>query len=731
MNHFTFSGLVVSMTTLVLGSFVLSKKKSRVGVIFFFYSFSIAFWSFFVFLHGPNMNKNYAFTLGRLLHVGAIFIPIFFLHFTLILTNFIDRWELRLRVIYIVGVVFLFTNLVSKKFISGTTFTTNYAFPTPGPVYPIFFIFFISLIIISLLLLRKKMKAAKSSHEKTRMALLYYSSIIGYTGGMDNFAITKNVHIPLLYPYGTYAIALYAGVMAYAIIKHSFLDIEVIIKKTLVFTGLFAMVMAIVAAVTTLTQGIISRYWTVPPMVSTAASVMLAILFYGPTRKFLVDATDRFLFQKKQDVRVILAKLAEESVRIFDLKELAGKILTTLRETLRPETGAIFIKEANERQYGVLDAFGSDGQEMKFQKDDLFIHFLSASQRIFNLENPETRASLPVEIQEKIAAFKPVIIIPLFLQGDLTGFLFLGKKKSDEAYTPEELDSFRTIANQAAIGLNFARKLAEEKGFYAQMAQQAKMASLGTLSAGVAHEMGNTLNNIGGMVQTFRIWKKLGTWEKFSEPDKEKNYIEIVEGVNNNVTRAKGIMSRLNALAKNPEALAPEPIDLNTAVENGLWFTEKELEWAKINLKKNYASPLPDVMANEGVIAQTMMNLVMNSKDAIKMRGGPTATDEISVTTFFQDDKVGIKVSDTGNGIAEENLHKIFDAFFTTKDVSRNPDKNAIKGTGLGLFLVKRLVEHCGGEISVESEKGKGTIFYVKFPVAPASFVPVTPTDES
>ena len=93
-------------------------------------------------------------------------------------------------------------------------------------------------------------------------------------------------------------------------------------------------------------------YQTVQPTVSAAVSVLLAIFLYDPVKRGLIIASDGFLFQKKQDVRLILKKLAEESVQIFDLKELAKKVLTTLRETLRSETSAIFIKEENDNEWG-------------------------------------------------------------------------------------------------------------------------------------------------------------------------------------------------------------------------------------------------------------------------------------------------------------------------------------------------------------------------------------------
>jgi len=101
------------------------------------------------------------------------------------------------------------------------------------------------------------------------------------------------------------------------------------------------------------------------------------------------------------------------------------------------------------------------------------------------------------------------------------------------------------------------------------------------------------------------------------------------------------------------------------------------------------------------------LNLFVNARHAIQEKG------RITVTGASLDGEVEVAVRDTGGGIAKEHLDKIFDPFFTTKDVSRNPDQNAIKGTGLGLFLVREFIKKFGGRVTVESELGRGTTFHI------------------
>ena len=717
--HYLLIHWLIAIIPISLGIFVIAKDRNNpLYQAFLRYNFVISWWGLFNLMMEYSHNDMQALFWDRVSLLGIVFIPAAFLHFTWMYSGKSKFYKLGIAFCYYLSSIFLilaFTPWMAKSV--SPKYIIPY-FTDPGAAYHLFVAYFFGTMTFGNYLVLKAYLTADTEKRKTGSRIFLIATTLSTVGGGGNFMVPYEIYIPFLYPYGGYAFILYGLLITYTILRYKFLNIEVIIKKTLVFAGLFGTVIATVAAIITLTQGLIGQYLRIPMAVSTAFSVAAAIFLYEPTKRFLIHVTDKFLFQKKEDIRKVLGQLSEEAVRIFDITELSSKILNTLRDSLRLEAGTILIKDGGGKKYIVMNQFGTKTATEVFTANDLFIQFLAESGKILNFEIPEQVQNLPLEVQQSVAPFKAAVAIPLFLQDDLTGVLFLGRKISDQEFSPEELETLPTMANQIAIGLNFARKLAEEKHLYAQMGQQAKMASLGTLSAGVAHEIGNTLNNIDGMAQSFQMWQKLGAWPKFSPAEKDKNVTEIVEGVKINVDRAKAIMTRLSALSKNPETLAPEPVDFNKAVDDGVWFTEKELQWDNIRLKKEYAADLPKALANTGVIAQTMMNLINNAKDAIKMKsGGVLPVDEISVNTFLSGDKVGVRVLDTGVGIPAENLERIFDPFFTTKDVSQNPAKDAIKGTGLGLYLVKRLVQHCGGEIHVESEIGKGTAFTVEFPV--------------
>ena len=303
-----------------------------------------------------------------------------------------------------------------------------------------------------------------------------------------------------------------------------------------------------------------------------------------------------------------------------------------------------------------------------------------------------------------------MIAIPLFIHIDLIGLLLLGKKKSDQEFTKEEIDSFPTVAGQAAIALSNARLYDKLKKSQIDFAQQAKMAAIGTLSAGISHEIKNPLNHIKVGIAMLRMNKKHGVLDKLERPQFEEEIFKTLEILDENVTRANAVIERLSSFAKKPKELKMEPVDLRKAMNMALSFVEQEFSQYNIEVQKNFPDSFPSVMADLQTLEDVFLNLLVNARHAMEQKGC------ITIEGIVQDGELSVSIQDSGKGIPKENLEKIFDPFFTTKDVSRNPDKDAVKGSGLGLFIVREFIQRFGGRITVESQQGKGTTFRIFFP---------------
>ena len=255
--------------------------------------------------------------------------------------------------------------------------------------------------------------------------------------------------------------------------------------------------------------------------------------------------------------------------------------------------------------------------------------------------------------------------------------------------------STRSMMNEM---INMERKKAASE----EMAiQESKMAALGKMAAGIAHEINNPLAVIGEKAGWIKDLLKM------EDVSKSENFQEVAEAVNKieyHINRAKMIIHRLLGFARRMEP-ATEILNINTVLNESLAFLENEARYRNIDIQADYAPDLPKTASDPAQLQQVFLNILNNAIDAIGKEG------EIHLKTrhLAKNNEIGIEIHDTGPGIPKEMLNKIFDPFFTTKEVG--------KGTGLGLSISYSIVEKLGGRMMVASEEGKGTTFTIYFPV--------------
>ena len=248
------------------------------------------------------------------------------------------------------------------------------------------------------------------------------------------------------------------------------------------------------------------------------------------------------------------------------------------------------------------------------------------------------------------------------------------------------------------------------KDTQSQLVQSEKMASLGTLVAGVAHEINTPVGAISSMHNTLiRAIEKLKTHhdeicEKIPEfhGETEKLYKIITDSnrvISSGAERVTNIVRRLRSFARLDEAELKQ-VDIHEGIEDTLTIVHHELKH-KAEVERDFGD-IPEIACFPSQLNQVFLNILINGVQAIKDKG------KITISTFLKDQKVHIKFTDTGVGIPKESLKKVFDPGFTTKGVG--------VGTGLGLSICYQIVKDHRGEINVESEVGKGTSFTIIIP---------------
>jgi C4-dicarboxylate-specific signal transduction histidine kinase len=300
------------------------------------------------------------------------------------------------------------------------------------------------------------------------------------------------------------------------------------------------------------------------------------------------------------------------------------------------------------------------------------------------------------------------VAIPLVLNEQLLGVINLGKKSNLKRYNAVDFQFLTTLKNQSAIALsnsliyqNIEEQVKERTQelveVQKQLIQAEKLATVGTLSGGVAHEINNPLSAILMNVQMLLA---------VSDDDGVKVDKESLELIEEATQRCRTIVQKLMVYAKKPlETDEISVTDLCVVLKKTLAFIGYQLEQDNIKIIMNIKEEPLTVMGNPNELEQVFTNIILNARDAVKeaKRDG-----KIYISLFKDRNDVKVEIKDEGIGIPQECISKIFDPFFTTKEIG--------KGLGLGLSICQSIVEKYKGRISVQSEFRNGTIFTIVFP---------------
>ena len=307
--------------------------------------------------------------------------------------------------------------------------------------------------------------------------------------------------------------------------------------------------------------------------------------------------------------------------------------------------------------------------------------------------------------------------MPFVLGGKLIGVVNLGRKENLKRYTSEEVQFLLKLKSPMAIAFSnslqfiamqeklkkwneeLEKKVKERtqelNDTQAQLVQAEKLATIGTLAGGVAHEINNPLTAVLTNAQILKMTAE------------SKDDIESLSLIEEGAKRCQAIIQKLMKYARKSMGPAEtlSKVDVNKAVENTVAFLNYQLQQENIELRFQKKEGLHSVEGNSNELEQVFTNLILNSKDAIKQAGRDGL---IEIKTSEQNGSVQIIVKDNGIGIPKENTSKIFDPFFTTKEVG--------KGTGLGLAVTYGIIQKHNGFIYVDSVVGHGATFSVSLP---------------
>jgi signal transduction histidine kinase len=286
----------------------------------------------------------------------------------------------------------------------------------------------------------------------------------------------------------------------------------------------------------------------------------------------------------------------------------------------------------------------------------------------------------------------------IVIDGQIRGYVEVGymveKPQIEEGpFLLEESHLLDTVARELAFAIEQKSYLEEKRKLQGQLRHADRLATIGQLAAGVAHELNEPLSNIVGFAQLAA-----------SESDISEKTRRDINKIVSSALHAGEIIKGLLVFARETSPVKI-PFNLNELIEDGLFMLDSRFVKAGINLRCDLDRSLPDITADRSQMLQVLTNLVVNSVQAMPDGGS------LTIRTSHDIQNILLIIEDTGAGMDKKTLENIFHPFFTTKDVS--------EGTGLGLSVVHGIVAAHRGEINVESQPGKGSLFAIRLPINP------------
>ncbi|MBI2468103.1 MAG: hypothetical protein HYV62_09850 [Candidatus Rokubacteria bacterium] len=331
--------------------------------------------------------------------------------------------------------------------------------------------------------------------------------------------------------------------------------------------------------------------------------------------------------------------------------------------------------------------------------------WLRVTGRTLVVEEAAFRAVADVRVPavvKELEEARVALLVPLFLDGELTAVLVLGEKLSGEIFDPEEIDLLEALIGHTAIALKNARlyedlrnQMDELRRTQQQLLQSAKLAAIGELAATVAHEINNPLTVILGTGELLRDRTPLDS------PVHQKLARIVAEA-----DRAGKIMRDLLDFSRRREPKL-EPFSLDELIVRSLDLLQVKFAATRVDIETVFDPAVPPILGDRDQLIQVFINLIANAVDAMPAGGSLVVRTEIRQHEGRP--CVATSVTDTGIGMDAGQLARIFEPFYTTKAEGQ--------GTGLGLSVSLGIVKKHGGVIEAESEPGKGTTMVVKLPL--------------
>ena len=660
---------------------------------------------------------------GRVLFLAAIFIPLVHSQATL---AFIGREEINRKVLfagYILASLFVSFDLWSHILISDVRPILDFKYYTRSGylMYP-FLLFFSAIVLFTLVELYNVYRTSPLA-QKSAVFYVALSWVIGYAGGSTSFLPTFGLAV---YPYGVFVAPIYFLITGYAIVKYRFMDISTVVHKTVMWIATLIIVL--------LPISILFNYFkdwiTSLGGVNFSILVLVSFSVMIPYLRFVQPRIDHFFQRRQYNMQRIIQSLIRELATLSDLDVLVGKLIETIKDALyisnvsavlwndKINSYEIF-KEAKLRKKFDVDSYATFFSWMKQQDKAIEFEELNFSSQSESLRSLAREYFSEVEAQ---------ICLPLVHNKEMIGVINLGKKDNLKAFSKMDLDFLSNLRAEACIALSNSllyddvQKMSEELRRWARELEQKveertselseskaelersyqKLQELDNLKsqffANISHELRTPLTLILAPLESYLHEKNTTGRQSKDFEIMYHNGLRLLKQINNLLDLAKIDAGKMQ--------LSYAKTDLVGFVKGIVASVGPLAEKKGISLSSLSDSNTIEFNFDRDKVERVLLNLIFNALKFTDSGG------TVKVSCYQEREQVLVKIEDSGIGITKENIPKLFNRF---SQIDSSASRR-YEGTGVGLALVKELVELHKGKIWAESEAGRGTVMTFSLP---------------
>ena len=696
--------LALVLNVFLAGITLFRNPESRLNRLFTYFVGGMAVWNFGVFMLRRSPDEATAVFWEIVIHTGVIALPAFYYHFVLIFLESTTRHRRSLFVAYTLALVFSVINLSgSTLFMHGVKSTYWGWAPATGILYTPFFVYFNFFLIYGLSHLIRVYKDVDSSFRRNRATLILLGTLVSLVGGVIDFArFILARFIPaadLVYPMGIPANMVFALMLGTSIVRYRLFDVNVAVKKSAVYLLVWGVLTSVlVAAESYADWDNVNPLWVILPL----GFVMTMLV--SPVGQRLEESIERVMFSRRRGCYETLLDLSKRMGAILDFGRLMETLVHGLVRGVPLTHCVLMIYDAQRSAFAVYreDAsVGERGAVAPIRVDSRIVQWLNQTGRVLVKEeaklNPEIAAYFEAA-ENELEAINAALIVPLKIEGKLTGILLVGEKLSGDIFDDQELEVLAVLANQVAISLENARLYEELSETNAELMQASRLKS--QFLASMSHELRTPLNSIIGFSKVLlnRFDGEL--------TERQETYIRSVHNSGAHLLQLINGILDFSRIEAGKLEMVSEEVDLHELIDECIESSMPLARGKQMKVEKNVPLELPPLSGDRTKIKQILLNLLSN---AIKFTG----QGRVLISVVPEPDAIRVSVADTGIGIREDDLARLFEPFQQLD----NPVVRSAGGTGLGLAISKKFVELHGGRIWAESRENQGSTFHFTIPL--------------